>query len=66
VLLVDPAGAPIARGIVNYDSDVLPALLGRSTKDLARELGIEYEREVIHRDSLVVRKPRRSDAAPDA
>jgi glutamate 5-kinase len=44
---------------------VLPALLGRSTKDLARELGIEYEREVIHRDSLVVRKPRRSDAAPD-
>jgi len=65
VLLVDPAGAPIARGIVNYDSDVLPALLGRSTKDLARELGIEYEREVIHRDSLVVRKPRRSDAAPD-
>ncbi len=66
VLLVDPAGTPIARGIVNYDSDVLPALLGRSTKDLARELGIEYEREVIHRDSLVVRKPRRSDAAPDA
>ena len=66
VLLVDPSGAPIARGIVNYDSDVLPALLGRSTKDLARELGIEYEREVIHRDSLVVRKPRRSDAAPDA
>lgn len=65
VLLVDPAGAPIAHGIVNYDSDVLPALLGRSTKDLARELGIEYEREVIHRDSLVVHKPRRSDAAPD-
>ena len=66
VLLVDPAGAPIARGIVNYDSDVLPALLGRSTKDLARELGIEYEREVIHRDSLVLRKPRRSDNVPEA
>jgi glutamate 5-kinase len=66
VQLVDPAGTPIARGIVNYDSDVLPALLGRSTKDLARELGIEYEREVIHRDSLVLRKPRRSDAAPEA
>ena len=65
VLLVDPAGAPVARGIVNYDSDVLPALLGRSTKDLARELGSEYEREVIHRDSLVLRKPRRSDAAPE-
>lgn len=66
VLLVDPAGVPVARGIVNYDSDVLPALLGRSTKDLARELGVEYEREVIHRDSLVVRKPRRGDSAPEA
>jgi len=66
VQLVDPAGTPIARGIVNYDSDVLPALLGRSTKDLARELGIEYEREVIHRDSLVLRKPRRSDTVPEA
>lgn len=61
VLLVDTTGKPVARGIVNYDSDVLPALLGRSTKDLARELGAEYEREVIHRDLLVVRKPRRSD-----
>ena len=66
VLLVDPAGEPIARGIVNYDSDVLPALLGRSTKDLARELGVEYEREVIHRDSLVLRKPRRNDNVPEA
>ncbi|MBI4900145.1 MAG: glutamate 5-kinase [Actinobacteria bacterium] len=65
VLLVDPDGAPIARGIVNYDSDVLPALLGRSTKDLARELGVEYEREVIHRDSLVVRRPRRTEPTRD-
>jgi glutamate 5-kinase len=61
VLLVDPAGSPVARGIVNYDSDVLPSLLGRSTKDLARDLGAQYEREVIHRDSLVLRKPRRGD-----
>jgi glutamate 5-kinase len=64
VLLVDSAGNPVARGIVNYDSDVLPALLGRSTKDLARELGVEYEREVIHRDSLVLRRPRKSDPDP--
>ena len=32
----------------------LPALLGRSTRDLARELGAAYEREVVHRDDLVV------------
>lgn len=64
VLLVDPAGNPVARGLVNYDSDILPSLLGRSTRDLARELGAEYEREVVHRDSLVVRKPRKTESVP--
>ena len=49
-----PDGAVIARGLVNYAASELPRLLGRSTRDLARELGPEYEREVIHRDDLVV------------
>jgi glutamate 5-kinase len=52
--LVDPDGVPVARGLVNYDADELPALLGRSTHDLARELGASYEREVVHRDDLVL------------
>jgi glutamate 5-kinase len=52
--LVDGEGAPVARGLVNYDSDELPGLLGRSTRDLARELGASYEREVVHRDDLVL------------
>jgi len=52
--LVDGAGVPVARGLVNYDSDELPALVGRSTRDLARELGSSYEREVVHRDDLVL------------
>ncbi len=52
--IVDPRGQVVARGLVNYDSRELPALLGRGTKDLARELGPAYEREVIHRDDLVV------------
>ncbi len=47
-------GRVIARGLVNYASGELPRLLGRSTRDLARELGPEYEREVVHRDDLVV------------
>ncbi|GAA1988006.1 glutamate 5-kinase [Terrabacter lapilli] len=47
-------GTPVARGLVNYSSSELPALLGRSTKELARDLGPEYEREVIHRDDLVL------------
>ncbi|MCA1783716.1 MAG: glutamate 5-kinase [Intrasporangiaceae bacterium] len=42
------------RGLVNYSSAELPALLGRSTRDLARDLGPSYEREVIHRDDLVL------------
>ena len=52
--LVDPDGVPVARGLVNYDADELPALLGRSTHELARELGASYEREVVHRDDLVL------------
>ncbi|MFW6203447.1 MAG: glutamate 5-kinase [Actinomycetota bacterium] len=52
--LVGEDGRPVARGLVNYDSAELPPLLGRSTKELARELGAAYEREVVHRDDLVV------------
>ena len=52
--LVDERGRVRARGLVNYDAAELPGLLGRSTRDLARELGAAYEREVVHRDDLVV------------
>ena len=52
--LVDPRGDVVARGLVNYDSSELPGLIGKSTRDLARELGASYEREVVHRDDLVV------------
>jgi glutamate 5-kinase len=47
-------GSVVGRGLVNYDSGELPRLLGRSTRDLAEELGASYEREVIHRDDLVL------------
>ncbi|MDR7255352.1 glutamate 5-kinase [Nocardioides sp. BE266] len=52
--VLDPSGATVARGLVNFDSDELPALLGRSTQDLKAALGAAYEREVIHRDDLVL------------
>jgi len=52
--LLDPDGRPIARGLVNYDAGELPTLLGRSTRELARELGTSYEREVVHRDDLTL------------
>ena len=41
--LVGPDGAPVARGLVNYDADELPELLGRSN-----------QREVVHRDDMVL------------
>ena len=47
VELAGPDGTAVARGLVGYDAGELPALLGRST----RELGL---REVVHRDDLVV------------
>ncbi|MFD9428750.1 MULTISPECIES: glutamate 5-kinase [unclassified Streptomyces] len=58
VELRDLRGRPVARGLVNFDAKEIPQLLGRSTRDLARELGPAYEREVVHRDDLVVLTPR--------
>jgi glutamate 5-kinase len=55
--LVDENGNAVARGLVNFDATELPGLLGRSTRDLARELGPAYEREVVHRDDLVILRP---------
>ncbi|MFD8299131.1 glutamate 5-kinase [Streptomyces bauhiniae] len=57
VELRDRAGQAVARGLVNFDARELPQLLGRSTRELARELGPAYEREVVHRDDLVLLHP---------
>ena len=54
VELVSNAGEVIARGLVGFDSEEIPPMLGKSTKDLAKELGPEYERELVHRDDLVL------------
>jgi len=52
--LCDPAGRVIARGLVSYDATEIPDLMGRSTRYLAAQLGPEYEREIVHRDALVL------------
>jgi glutamate 5-kinase len=49
VELVDAAGAVVARGMVGFDAAELPALIGRSTRDLPAE----SRREVVHADDLV-------------
>ncbi len=52
--LLDENGHAVARGLVNFDVTELPGLLGRSTPDLARELGPAFGREVVHRDGIVL------------
>jgi glutamate 5-kinase len=52
--LLGPTGVAVARGLVNFDADELPELLGRSSRELKDALGAAYEREVVHRDDLVL------------
>jgi glutamate 5-kinase len=52
--VVGPDGAVVARGVVNYDSGELPAMLGRSTHELASELGADFSSAVVHRDDLML------------
>jgi glutamate 5-kinase len=59
--LRDEHGLIVARGLVNYDSGEIPGLMGRSTRWLAERLGQEYEREVVHRDALVILLSRRRE-----
>jgi len=58
VELVTPDGRVVARGLVAFESRDIPDLLGRSTKDLRDELGEGYDREVVHRDDLVLVRKR--------
>ncbi len=58
--LIGLDGRTVARGLVSYGAGELPGLLGRSTSALRAELGPGYDREVVHRDDLVlVRRPSR-------
>ncbi|MFJ8465162.1 glutamate 5-kinase [Streptomyces swartbergensis] len=57
VELRDAEGRAVARGLVSFDAKEIPRLIGRSTRELARELGPAYEREVVHRDDLVLLHP---------
>src|SRR3954447_23972870 len=59
VELVGPDGILVARGLVAYDADEVPPLLGRSTSELRASLGPGYDRELVHRDDLVLVRRRR-------
>ncbi len=48
--VIDAAGRVVARGLVGYDADELPGMLGRRSAELAEE----YRRAVVHRDDMVL------------
>jgi glutamate 5-kinase len=50
VELAGPDGTVVARGLVAFDSEDLPGLLGKSTRDLPAD----FRREAVHRDDLIV------------
>jgi glutamate 5-kinase len=59
VKLVSETGQVVARGLVNFDSDELPAMIGRSTRELAESLGEHFDREVVHRDDLILKRQKK-------
>ncbi len=52
--IVGPDGLVVARGLVGYDAGEFDRLVGRTTTDLLAEFGPGYEREIVHRDDLVL------------
>lgn len=56
VEVVNAAGSIVARGLTNYSVNELPAMVGKSTRQLRTELGPEYDRVVMHTDDTVIVK----------
>ncbi|MFT5321299.1 MAG: glutamate 5-kinase [Pseudohongiellaceae bacterium] len=54
VSCVDEQGNPIARGLVNYNSDEAEKIVGHSSEEIFSLLGYEGDHEIIHRDNLVL------------
>lgn len=47
-------GVVIARGLVNYDAQAAKAIMGRASANIEDILGYVSEKELIHRDNLVL------------
>ena len=50
----DEQGRHLAKGLVGFDSEEIPQMLGRNTAQLRRFLGEEYAHPLVHRDNLVL------------
>lgn len=54
VACIDEYGSEIGRGLVNYNSDEIMKLAGKSSSMIEQLLGYVGEEEVIHRDNLIL------------
>ncbi len=60
VRLEDANGGLVGHGISGFASRDLPPLIGRRTADLVAEFGADFDRTLVHRDALILRKKYRS------
>ena len=54
VVLRDPSGAEIGRGLVAYDAGEAGQLVGRNSRDIDAVLGVPGRAEMIHRDDMAL------------
>lgn len=54
VMVCDPSGREVARGLTNYTADELRLIQGKKSNQLAAVLGRPAYKAVVHRDNLVV------------
>jgi glutamate 5-kinase len=54
VSCLDPEGNEVARGLVNYASEDAQKIIGVSSDRIESLLGYQGEKELIHRDNLLV------------
>ena len=52
VVIRDPAGAVLGRGLVAYDAEEAKQIIGRASRDIAAVLGYPGPAAMVHRDDL--------------
>lgn len=57
VSVLDPEGAEIARGLINFNSQQVAQIAGQRTAEITQLLGTSADKAVIHRDNLAVTVP---------
>ena len=54
VLILDPEGAEIGRGLANYDAGSMRRLSGHQSAEIEEILGFTYGNELVHHDNMVI------------